>query len=82
MSLGLNLQVKSIEGDILSSISITANAIFTASRPGIIKVWTRPAPPVRGSRRVKGAGAGKRKEFAGEVAGPAQGEVGSVQVVG
>lgn len=74
--------VKSIEGDILSSISITANAIFTASRPGIIKVWTRPAPPVRGSRRVKGAGAGKRKEFAGEVAGPAQGEVGSVQVVG
>ncbi|KAG8930156.1 hypothetical protein FRC01_003209, partial [Tulasnella sp. 417] len=57
--------VKSIDGDILSSVSITANAIFTASRPGIIKVWTRPAPPVRGSRRVKGAGAGKRKEFAG-----------------
>lgn len=74
--------VKSIEGDILSSISITANAIFTASRPGIIKVWTRPAPPVRGSRRVKGAGVGKRKEFAGEVGGPVQAEVGSVQVVG
>lgn len=36
------------------------------------------------SRRVKGAGAGMRKEFAGEGGGPtrAQAELGSVQVVG
>ncbi|KAG9013240.1 hypothetical protein FRB90_006110 [Tulasnella sp. 427] len=78
--------VKSVEGDILSSLSITPNAIFTASRPGITKVWTRPAPPVRGSRRGgKGAGVfGRKKEVVGEGHGvlTPQAETGPVQVVG
>ncbi|KAG9007367.1 hypothetical protein FRB94_014394 [Tulasnella sp. JGI-2019a] len=53
---------KAVEGDLLSCIVVVPGSIVTASRPGTIKVWGRPPPPVRGPRRTKG---GRKRDETG-----------------
>ncbi|KAG8853539.1 hypothetical protein FRB96_008141 [Tulasnella sp. 330] len=74
---------KAVEGDLLSCVSVVSGAIVVASRPGSIKVWSRPQPPVRGPRRSKG---GKKKDEAGvgasTISGGGGADLSAVRVAG
>lgn len=51
MPFSSNLQVKQLEGDILTAITFLPRSLLTATKVGLVKFWVRPLA-VR-SRRMK-----------------------------